>query len=221
VLVGQIEEEGGEITSYVRTDGLLVTARNIGRLEAHVTDFGIALPDTVANMWPKARRAGAAPPKERSFRIGDDADTFRVSGSMKGLDYEFPLRLAPGESASWWLPLKATKETTIGAGIGLPVVRGAVITGSGKRVVSETSVDLAEPETSYDKRGQLVPETEEFVGQRGAQAARPSKKRRQAPPRIDKLISLPLVKDPPSNADEGDFGGKTIEQRQSPDPENE
>ena len=200
-LVGQLEEDG-KVNSYVRTDGLLITARNIGRLEAHVTDLGLALPNTVAKMWPAAERSGAAPPQPEPNRLSDNADTFRLQ--MEGIKYELPRRLAPGESASWWLPLDQYKKATIDAGIGLPVVRGAVITGAGKRVVSETYVDLAEPEPS--------------ASQGGTQAGGLPKRRLQAQPRVEKIVILRVVK---SSADEGANVNETMTEQQYSDPGSE
>jgi hypothetical protein len=190
LLVG-VREPDGEVKSAVRRDGLLITARNLGRLETYVTDFGLALPDTVANMWPEAQRSGATPPKAESGRLHDDTDTFRIS--MEGLDYELPQRLAPGESGSWWLPLDQMKSVTVDAGVGLPVVRGAVISGSGKRVISKTSVDLAAPERSFDSAGSTLG---------SVQDARFPKKRAKAP-RVDVLILLPVAAPPrPGDGDD-------------------
>jgi hypothetical protein len=197
-LVGQREKDG-TVNKYVRMDGLLLTARNIGRLEAHVTDLGLALPNTVAKMWPAARRSGAAPPQPGHSGLSENADTFRLS--IQGIDYELPRRLAPGESASWWFPLEYYKKETVNAGIGLPVVRGAIVTGTGKRVVSETCVDLAEPETSFS------------ASQGSTQAARLSK-RRQARPRIEKIMILNVIA-PPLTADEGDNVSKAMTEQQS------
>jgi hypothetical protein len=199
-LVGVTDKPGGEATAYVREKGLLVTARNTGRLEAYVTDFGLALPDTVAKLRPNAQRLGAAAPKPEQFRIGDQADTFRCL--MVGLDYTLPQRVAPGETKSWWLPLKESKEVTVNAGIGLPVVRGVVLSGAGRRVFSKTSVDLGTPESSFDAL------------ERGIQPARLINKPSR-PAQIDKVIKLHLA-DPPSTAAEGDGMAPGVVEEQEP-----
>jgi hypothetical protein len=125
---------------------------------------------------------------------------------MVGLNHELPQRLAPGQSADWWLPLDDTKQMTIDAGIGLPVVRGAVITGAGKRIISKTSVDLGDPESTSD------------AGPSDAQATLQPKKGHKAPPQVATIVKLNLG-NPHREGDEE--RNVTTEEQQSPDPTNE